>query len=401
VSDPARRPSGGPPPILPGATIGILGGGQLGRMLALAARPMGYRIAILDPDPECPAAAVADEQFVAVYDDVSAAEQLAAASDVVTYELEHVGLAAARAVEALRPLRPGAFALSKTQDRLAERRFLDGLGIPVAPWREVRSVEDLRAGAAALGAPLRLKVAIGGYDGRRQVRIGADGDLASAIDEAWTELGPAAATTGLVLEREVAFRDEVSVVIARDAAGVALAYPVARNVHDRGILVESDAPAPGPPAVATRAVELATTIATALDATGVITVEMFAMPDGAVLVNELAPRVHNSGHLTMELCRTSQFEQHVRAICGLPLGSIEQTGAGAAMVNLLGTGADRPARLVGVEAALRDPGAHLHVYGKRRVFERRKMGHVTVVSDRLGDAMRRARTAAAELSWLA
>lgn len=389
------------PPVPSGGTIGILGGGQLGRMLALAARPLGYRIAILDPNPACPAAALADEHIVAAYHDTAAAERLASLSDVVTYELEHVSLDAAGAVDELRPIRPSVFALAMTQDRLAERRFLDGLGIPIAPWREVRSLADLLAGVEALGTPLRLKVAIGGYDGRRQVRIAGvtTAERNAAVQAAWAELASAALADGLVLERELAFRDEVSVVVVTDLAGRQVAYPLARNVHDEGILIESVAPAPGPRAVGIEATALAGRIATALDAVGVVTVEMFAMPDGSLLVNELAPRVHNSGHLTIEACRTSQFEQHVRAICGLPLGSMEPTAASAAMVNLLGTGRDRPARLVGLERALRDPGVSVHVYGKRRVFLRRKMGHVTVVSDRLGDATERARAAAAALSW--
>lgn len=389
------------PSVPSGGTIGILGGGQLGRMLALAARPLGYRIAILDPDPNCPAAALADEQIVAAYDDTAAAARLASLSDVVTYELEHVSLGAARAVDELRPIRPSAFALAMTQDRIAERRFLEGLGIPVAPWREVRSLAALVAGVETLGTPLRLKVAIGGYDGRRQVRItgATTAERNASVQAAWAALASAALADGLVLEREVAFRDEVSVVVVTDLGGRQAAFPAARNVHDEGILIESVAPAPGPRTIGTAATAIAKRIATALDAVGVVTVEMFAMPDGSLLVNELAPRVHNSGHLTIEACRTSQFEQHVRAICGLPLGSMAPTAAGAAMVNLLGTGRDRPARLLGLEQAMRDPGVSVHVYGKRRVFERRKMGHVTVVSERLGDAMDRARAAAAHLTW--
>ena len=383
------------PPIPPGSTIGILGGGQLGRMLALAARPMGYRVAVLDPDPACPASAVADEVIAAGYDDVAAAIRLAERSDVVTFELEHVSADAARAVGTLRPLRPGLFALLSTQDRLAERRFLESIGAPVAPWREVRSLADLDDAIAALGLPLRVKVAVGGYDGRRQVRLATRADASAG----WAELASAAQSGGLVAERELDFVQELSVVIARDLAGGSRAYPVARNVHDRGILIESDSPAPIVPALARAAVELGVRIASGLDAVGVTTVELFQMLDGSLVVNELAPRVHNSGHLTIELCRTSQFEQHVRAICGLPLGSATPLLPAAAMVNLLGSGPDRPAALLGAERALADPGAALHVYAKRRVFERRKMGHVTVVADTLGDAMRRARAAASTLRW--
>jgi 5-(carboxyamino)imidazole ribonucleotide synthase len=380
--------------IPPSSTIGILGGGQLGRMLAMAARQLGYRVVIQDPDPSCPASVVADRQIVASYGDADAATRLAEASDVVTYELEHVSLAAVRAADELRPVRPGLLALAMTQDRLAERRFLASLGVPTAAWREVRSLDDLWAGAKDLGYPLRLKSAMGGYDGRSQVRIGA----AEEVEGAWRALG-ARAELGLLLEEELAFDQEVSVVIGRDLVGRSAAYPLTRNRHDQGILAESAAPAPGPRPVARDAVGLAEKIAVGLDAVGVIAIEMFQLPGGMLAVNELAPRVHNSGHWTIEGARTSQFEQHIRAICGLPLGSVELVAGGAAMVNLLGSGVDRPAAVVGAETALRDPGVALHLYDKRRVFERRKMGHVTVVADSLGEAMRRARRAGAAISW--
>jgi 5-(carboxyamino)imidazole ribonucleotide synthase len=382
------------PPVLPGSTIGILGGGQLGRMLALAARTMGYRVAILDPDPSCPAAAVADTQIVAGYHDVEAALRLADRSDVVTYELEHVSADAVRAIDEVRPIRPGPFTLLMTQDRLSERRFLQQLGISTAEWREIRTFEDLQSGALELGAPLRLKASQGGYDGRSQVRIVDVRDL----EIAWTTLG-SRAEAGLLLERELTFDQEISVVVARDLAGRSACYPVVRNRHDAGILVESVAPAPGPRAIAPAAFAIAEKIAIALDAVGVITIELFQLPQGQLAVNELAPRVHNSGHWTVEGARTSQFEQHIRAICGLPLGSVEMMSGGAAMVNVLGSGADRPAGVLGVEEALRDPGASLHLYDKRRVFERRKMGHVTVVADSTGEALRRARTAVAAIAW--
>ncbi len=383
------------PALPPGSTIGILGGGQLGRMLAIAARAMGYRIAILDPDPGCPAASVADQQIVGRYDDVDAALRLADVSDVVTYELEHVSADAVRAIENVRPVRPGVFALLMTQDRLAERRFLAELGVPTAEWRAVRSAAELDAAAADLGFPLRLKAAIGGYDGRSQVRISD----ASAVGDAWAALGERAGGAALLLERELVFEQELSVVIGRDLIGTTAAYPVVRNVHDAGILAESIAPAPAPRAVGVAAMATAEKIARALDAEGVVTIEMFQLPGGRIAVNELAPRVHNSGHWTMEGARTSQFEQHIRAICGLPLGSVEMTAPGAAMVNLLGSGADRVANVVGVDAAFRDPGASVHLYDKRRVFGRRKMGHVTVTADSTGEALRRARAVAGAISW--
>lgn len=382
------------PPIPPGSTIGILGGGQLGRMLAMAARRLGYRIAVLDPDRDCPAAAVADHLEVGRYDDTAAGLRLAERSAVVTYELEHVSADVVSAIEEIRPVRPDRFALLMTQNRLTERRFLAELGVPTADWREVRSADELRAAAGELGFPLRLKAAMGGYDGRSQVRLAGP----SGIDDAWAALGGVVAD-GLLLERELDFEQEVSVVIARDTVGRSAAYPLVRNLHSDGILSESIAPAPGPRAVVPAAMSLAETIATSLAAEGVITIEMFQLPGGRLAVNELAPRVHNSGHWTLEGARTGQFEQHVRAICGLPLGSVEMTAGGVAMLNLLGSGRERAARVRGVEVALRDPGVAVHLYDKRRVFERRKMGHVTVAADSTGEALRRARVAAAAISW--
>ncbi|HYC07803.1 MAG TPA: 5-(carboxyamino)imidazole ribonucleotide synthase [Candidatus Binatia bacterium] len=377
------------PPLAPGSTIGILGGGQLGRMLAMAARALGYRVVALDPDPDCPARHVVDRLVVAPYTDVAAGLELAEASDVVTVELEHVGYPVVEAIDAVRLCRPAVYVVAATQDRLAERRFLDRVDAPVSPWREVRTLDELRTGADELGYPLRLKAALGGYDGRSQVRVAAASDL----EGAFAALERAATANGLLLEREVDFVAECSVVLARDAAGRSKAFPVALNRHDDGILVESVAPAPAPvtPEVAQRAQALAARLAMELDLEGTLTVELFLLVDGSLVVNELAPRVHNSGHWTLDGAATGQFEQHIRAIAGLPLGDVSARGA-SAMVNLLGTGRRRPARLTGTEAALADPGAHLHVYDKREVFERRKMGHLTVVAGHgeQADALERA-----------
>ena len=401
---------GGPPdhvsPILPPATIGILGGGQLGRMLAVAARAIGYRIAILDPDPDCPAHAVADRQVVGSYDDPAAAAELARGCAVVTYELEHVDAALGEAVLAAGvPLRPGLRALTVAQDRLAERRWLEEQGVPVARWREVRSAAELRVALAHVGLPARLKAPLGGYDGRSQVRI----THVSAAADAWAALAgpsaprdprlpPAMARPHLLVEAELPFTAELSVVVARGGDGVARAFPVARNVHDEGILVESVAPAPVAPLAVAFARDLGERLAVALDVTGTLAVEMFLLGDDTLAVNELAPRVHNSGHWTIEGCRTSQFEQHVRAICGLPLGSVEMTGS-AATINILGSGPDRPAHLAGLADALADPDVKVHVYDKRRVFERRKMGHVTAVAGSPEEALERARHARRRLRW--
>jgi len=387
-------------PIQPGATIGILGGGQLGRMLGFAARSMGYRVAVLDPDPDCPAAAMADRVVPAAYNSVEGAVELARGAAVVTYELEHVDAVLIDAVEAAGvPVRPGAYALRMTQDRLAERRFVASLGIATAPWREVTDEAGLRAAAADLGTPLRLKAPIGGYDGRSQVRIGDVVELAGALARLGRPPG-----TPLLVERELDFAAELSVITARALDGTLAAFPVARNCHDAGILVESVAPAPMPDvpvgaAVAATAKALGKRIAEALGVVGVITAELFLLRDGTLAVNELAPRVHNSGHWTIEGARTSQFEQHVRAICGLPLGDPAAFGP-TAMVNLLGTGEPREARLSGVADALADPLVHLHIYAKRIVFERRKMGHLTVVgAGDVEDGLARGRVALAKLRW--
>ena len=388
------RPSSSATALAPGATIGVLGGGQLGRMLGLAARSMGYRIVVMDPDPACPASGIADRVVVGAYDDAAAARELGALVDVATYELEHVDAGVVAALDARLPVRPGLKVLKVAQDRLAERRFLAGLGIATAPWREVTDEAGLGAAAGELGVPLRLKAPFGGYDGRSQVRIGA----ASEVPGALARLGRPAGTP-LLLEAEVEFQAELSVVVARGLDGRTAVFPLSRNRHDAGILVESVAPARLPGTVGATARALGVRIAEALDAVGVMTAELFLLQDGTLAVNELAPRVHNSGHWTIEGARTSQFEQHVRAICGLPLGDPTAHGP-AAMVNLLGSGEPREAHLAGVAEALADPMVHLHVYAKRTVFERRKMGHLTVAGAATADeALRRARAALATLRW--
>jgi 5-(carboxyamino)imidazole ribonucleotide synthase len=385
------------PPIQPGATIGILGGGQLGRMLGLAARELGYRVAVLDPDPECPAAAIADRVEVGGYDDLEAARRLAATSAVITYDLEHVSLDLVKAIDDGRvAVRPGPYALKLTQDRLAERRFVVANGGAVAPWREVGTSAELRAAIDELGLPLRLKASIGGYDGRGQMRIGSGADMEAAEAMLARE---AEAGRPMLLERELAFEAELSVIVARGVDGIAGAFPVGRNVHDAGILVESSTPAGIPAATEALAASLATALATGMGMVGLLAVELFLMPDGSLVVNELAPRVHNSGHWTIEAAVTSQFEQQVRAICGLPLGDTGLRAGGAATVNLLGAGEDRPARPTGVEAALEAPDVHVHLYDKRRVFERRKMGHVTAVRESAPAALEAAREAAAMVRW--
>jgi 5-(carboxyamino)imidazole ribonucleotide synthase len=299
------------------------------------------------------------------------------------------------AVDAITPVHPGRVPLAVTQDRLEERRFVERAGIGVAPWRAVATSDDLRRAAAELGFPLRLKAATGGYDGRSQIRLATVDDLDTALER----LGRPTGMLQLV-EREIEYAAEISVVIARGPDGRSATFPVARNVHDAGILAESVAPAPIPAEVAERAAAVAERLALAMGLTGTLTAELFLIADGAVLVNELAPRVHNSGHWTLDGAATSQFEQHIRAICGLQLGATDAL-APTAMVNLLGRGPSRPARLVpaSLGEALSDATVHLHLYDKRRVFERRKMGHVTATADSIDEALDRARTAVDRLCW--
>ena len=355
-----RGPADPPEPLSPGAVIGVMGGGQLGRMLGFSARAMGYRLVALDPDPACPTAAVADEIVVGRYDDAAAARRLGAMSDVVTYELEHVGVDAAAAAGALAPLRPGLTALRATQDRLAERRFLRDIGEGAAPWREVRGPADAEAAAETLGYPVRLKIPLGGYDGRSQVRVTSRGEVAGAV----AALGGSDGRP-LLLEKEIDFEAELSVVCARGRDGRTLAYPVSRNVHDAGILTESVAPAPIHPVVANDAREIADSIARGLDVVGVLTVELFLLRGGGLMVNELAPRVHNCGHWSRSRRRRRPSSSSTCARSGPARWGPWRRTAVDGHGQPAGHGSWRDARLTGMDGALADPGVHVHVYGKR------------------------------------
>jgi 5-(carboxyamino)imidazole ribonucleotide synthase len=349
----------------PGATIGILGGGQLGRMLAIAAAGLGLKSHILCPDPDSPAFDVAAERTIAAYEDEEALARFADAVDVVTYEFENVPGRTAEIIAAHAPLRPNARALATAQDRLAEKEFVQSLGIATAPFRAVGSEADLARALAALGTPAILKTRRFGYDGKGQVRM----EVGDRPGEAWAELGGAPA----ILEGFVPFACEISIVAARGEDGSFAAYEPCRNEHRAGILHETRLPAGLPPDTEREAVAAARRIADALDYVGVIAVEMFVSTEGGLAVNEIAPRVHNSGHWTIEGAEASQFEQHIRAICGWPLGSTGRRGR-IAMRNLIGPEVD------GWRDILREPGAHLHHYGKVEARAGRKMGHVTVLS---------------------
>lgn len=357
-------------PILPGATLGVLGGGQLGRMFAMAARRMGYRIAVLAPDDDTPAAQVADQTFKAPYHDLDAVARFARAVDVVTFEFENVAREAAETAARHAPVRPSGLVLATTQNRLGERELLNRLGIPCAPHAAVHTTADLDAATEAIGAPAVLKSASSGYDGKGQRRIIRVADATAA----WDELG----RPPCLYEAFVPFVAELSVVGARGADGALALYEPVRNVHVDHILDVSVAPSGFDTAVVRAAREIAAGVLEGLGLIGVACVEMFLLADGSLLVNEIAPRPHNSGHMTIEAHATSQFEAQVRAVCLLPLGSTDRLCGGAAMANLLGDLWDDGAP--DWAAALTEPSVRLHLYGKGEARPARKMGHLTATA---------------------
>lgn len=347
-------------PLAPGATIGILGGGQLGRMLSVAAARLGYRCHIYEPAPNPPAADVAHACTTASYDDAAALAAFAATVDVITYEFENVPTAALDLLEARRPIRPNRRALAISQDRILEKEFLRGLCLATAPFAPVGSLSDLGAALGTIGAPAILKTTRLGYDGKGQVRLT---DPAEA-GEAWGAMQGAPS----VLEGFIDFTHEVSVIAARGLDGSVAAYDPGENVHQGGILRTTSIPARLTPAQRSDAVLIAARILNALDYVGVMGVELFVTP-AALIVNEIAPRVHNSGHWTQNGCAVDQFEQHIRAICGLPLGDGARH-SDVVMENLIGEDVEK------VPAILRERDAALHLYGKGAARTGRKMGHV-------------------------
>jgi 5-(carboxyamino)imidazole ribonucleotide synthase len=360
--------------ILPGSTIGVLGGGQLGRMLALAGSQMGYRFVTLDPTEDSPCGQVADRQIVAAYDDVEAARQLADLADVITYEFENVDARVTELLMSESYVPQGSKLLFTTQHRLREKRAIESAGVKVAPYEEIASVEQLRAAVRRFGTPCVLKTATGGYDGKGQWVIRS----LSEADEAFAALSRA--RTELVLEQFIKFERELSVIAARSPRGEVRAFPAAENIHVDNILHLSIVPARTTQEVQRRAERMAMQIAAALDVVGLIAVEMFLTADGELFVNELAPRPHNSGHYTMEACRTSQFEQHVRAICNLPLGSTELMSP-VVMANVLGEHVEPLLEwLEKQQAEDPDVAVKLHLYGKHEAKAKRKMGHVNLLA---------------------
>lgn len=364
--------------ILPGSTIGIFGGGQLGRMVAIEAKKMGYRVIVLDPTPNCPAGQVADDEITAPYTDVEAAKELARRCEVVTAEFENVPADTLEAIEPLVPVRPASRVLRIAQNRIAEKTFLAENGFPVPKFRPVRNREELMQAIKEIGCPAVLKTATGGYDGKGQVKI----ERPEEAEKAWVSLGQ----VDCVLEEFAILEREVSVIVARNVQGEEAVFPVAENTHANHILDTSVMPARIPPELAKQAQELAIGIARALGVVGLLCVEMFVTAHGRLLVNELAPRPHNSGHQTFDAAVTSQFEQLVRAICNLPLGSTELYRP-AAIANLLGDlwRNGEPNWF----AALEIPNVKLHLYGKAEARPGRKMGHLTATGNTPDEALQK------------
>lgn len=364
------------PIIAPDSTIGILGGGQLGRMTALAARTLGYRVHVLDPDAECAASPVADRVVAAKFDDADAAADLAQNCDVVTLEIEQIGVEALAAAMRHAPVRPGPGVLAVIQDRSKQKQWLARHGFPIGAYRDVTSADELADAARTFDGGLFVKSNRGGYDGRSQARMSNTDDA----DTTWASLGARPAVAEQALELEA----EISVMVARRPSGETRVYPPSLNFHERQILAWSVIPAPLGTHVTERAEEIARGIAGAFALEGILAVEMFLLKDGTLLVNELAPRPHNSFHQTEVACVTSQFEQLVRAVCDLPLGDPRVLRPGA-IFNLFGElwsdGAPR------FELALARPDIRLHLYGKRGARAGRKMGHLSAIGDTAEDAL--------------
>jgi 5-(carboxyamino)imidazole ribonucleotide synthase len=349
-------------PLDQGGTIGILGGGQLGRMLAFAGAELGFDVHIYEPEADCPASRVAAHHITAPWDDLSALADFAAGVDVLTFEFENVPAASLAHVAAFKPVRPGFKSLELTQDRLVEKNFINRLGLATAPFTPIDNIDNLRAATARHGADAILKTRRFGYDGKGQIRLNSDSDLdaisTSIVDQEW------------ILEGLVDFACEVSVVLARGSDGAIAAFDVTENVHVGGILRTSNVPAAISAATAAEALAQATKIATTLEHIGVLAIEFFVTKAGDLIVNEIAPRVHNSGHWTMDGCNACQFQQHIRAVAGWPLADPVRHSDKIEMTNLIGDDVNSWQRVASEKSAF------VHLYGKRQARAGRKMGHV-------------------------
>ena len=362
--------------ILPGSTLGMLGGGQLGRMFTIAARTMGYEVVVLDPDKESPAGKLATTHICADYADQAALDKIAKSCDAVTTEFENVPASSLETLAKIKPVRPGAKAISIAQDRIHEKNFLKDNGFSTAPFAVINSIEDLQNNISEIGTPAILKVSRFGYDGKGQFGINAESD----IEKAWETLEGEAC----VLEQRMPLDIEVSVVLARGIDGEVVTYPVSENIHEGGILDVSIVPARIDNDLETKVINMAKDIAIALGYVGVMAVEFF-ISNRKILVNEIAPRPHNSGHYTLDACVTDQFEQQVRAVCGLPLGDTRLLSP-VVMINMLGD-IWHSGKEPQWQKLLDHPNVKLHLYGKREARPGRKMGHFNVLSSNIDDAL--------------
>ncbi|WP_462406116.1 5-(carboxyamino)imidazole ribonucleotide synthase [Gracilibacillus sp. Marseille-QA3620] len=352
--------------ILPGQTIGIIGGGQLGRMMALAAKQSGFKIAVLDPTPNSPCGQVADVEITAAFHDANALEQLAEMSDVVTFEFENIDADSLDGIAEKVWIPQGTDILRITQDRILEKRAIEKSGVRVAPFAEVYDREDLNQALQVIGFPSVLKTARGGYDGKGQLVLWSEVDLQLA--------GDILAHGPCVLEQFIPFEKEISVIVTRKADGEFRVFPVVENIHVNNILHETIAPARISEAAQGAAIDMAYQLAVSLDLVGTLAIEMFLVSEDEILINELAPRPHNSGHYSIEACVTSQFEQHIRAVCNWPLGQTEMH-MNAVMVNVLGEHVDGV-----IGAIVENPEWKVHFYGKEEAKTGRKMGHITILN---------------------
>ena len=375
------------PQILPGKTLGMLGGGQLGRMFTIAARTMGYEVMVLDPDKTSPAGKLASQHICADYADQSALDSLAQHCAAITTEFENVPAATLDALAKVCPVRPGAQAVSITQDRIHEKNFLRDNGFPTAPFAVIHSLEELQHNISVIGTPAILKVSRFGYDGKGQFSIKENSEL----EKAWQTLQGEAC----VLEQRMPLDIEVSVVLARGLDGEVITYPVAENIHENGILDVSIVPARIDKTLENDVTEMAKAIASALDYVGVMAVEFF-ISNGKLLVNEIAPRPHNSGHYTLDACLTDQFEQQVRAVCGLPLGETTLLSP-VVMINMLGD-IWHNGQAPKWEKLLNHPNVKLHLYGKHQARPGRKMGHFNVLASSIDGALQLAEEIKQQLS---
>src|SRR5690625_445202 len=353
--------------ILPGQTIGIIGGGQLGRMMAIAARYMGYKIAVLDPTSNCPTAQVADEQIVAAYDDLDAIKELTTKSDVITYEFENVDLTAARFIEKQGKLPQGSLALEITQNREREKQFITEANLPVPPFAIVRNRAECEQAFEKIDFPAVIKTCQGGYDGKGQLKLTSESDIPAAIIFAENN-------ATCIIEQWISFDKEISVVFTRAQTGELTLFPIAENDHKDHVLHQTIVPAQISSNIEEKAIQAAERLAKEMGVVGTFAIEMFVQGED-IFINEMAPRPHNSGHYTIEACNVSQFTQHIRAICGWPLAPVELLQP-AGMINVLGE--DIPAVLRVMETC---PSGYLHLYGKAEPKEKRKMGHLTFIGE--------------------